>query len=173
LDHRLRLAYRETATLNLAPGVAQSTTLTAAVSAPAATSTVNVHGTSGSISHSATLLSQYSGADDQCVGCDHLSLQCVAGRATPKETILTQAQCELGSVRQDRFDAVDGKVDAQPLYLANVAIGGQLRNVLYVAPNMTSVYAFRCRQRRSDMEDFILGSGETTSDDPRLLPDHP
>ena len=38
--------------------------------------------------------------------------------------------------------AVDGKVDAQPLYLSNLMIGGQKRNVLYVVTEHGSVYAF-------------------------------
>ena len=37
---------------------------------------------------------------------------------------------------------VDGKVDAQPLYLSQVTIGGQKKNVLYVATEHGSVYAF-------------------------------
>jgi hypothetical protein len=37
---------------------------------------------------------------------------------------------------------VDGKVDAQPLYLSNVSIGGVMKNVLYVVTEHGSVFAF-------------------------------
>jgi len=37
---------------------------------------------------------------------------------------------------------VDGKVDAQPLYLSQVAINAANENVLYVATEHGSVYAF-------------------------------
>ena len=41
------------------------------------------------------------------------------------------------------FFPTDGKVDAQPLFLAGVAIPGQgIHNVLYVATEHDSVYAF-------------------------------
>ena len=48
------------------------------------------------------------------------------------------------------FFAVDGKVNAQPLYLSNVAIPGQgTHNVLYVATENDSVYAFDASERRN------------------------
>lgn len=59
-----------------------------------------------------------------------------------QETVLTPE-----NVNATRFGKlaslyVDGFVYAQPLYVANVSIGGQLRNVLYVATEHNSVYAF-------------------------------
>src|SRR5260370_4654576 len=59
------------------------------------------------------------------------------------ETTLTTA-----NVNQSKFGKlgelmVDGKVDAQPLYLSNVSIAGVgAKNVLYVATEHGSVYAF-------------------------------
>jgi len=59
------------------------------------------------------------------------------------ETVLTTA-----NVNQSKFGKlgelmVDGKVDAQPLYLSNVSItGAGTKNVLYVATEHGSVYAF-------------------------------
>src|SRR5215472_7557806 len=60
-----------------------------------------------------------------------------------QETALTTA-----NVNQTKFGklgafAVDGKVDAQPLYLSNLSIPGHgTRNVLYVATEHGSVFAF-------------------------------
>ena len=40
------------------------------------------------------------------------------------------------------FFTVDGKVDAQPLYLYKMPIGPNIHNVLYVVTENDSVYAF-------------------------------
>jgi hypothetical protein len=64
---------------------------------------------------------------------------------------------------------VDGKVDAQPLYLSSLTIGGQKRNVLYVATEHGSVYAFDADNINGTTSTSLwttstLGGGETTSD---------
>lgn len=64
---------------------------------------------------------------------------------------------------------VDGKVDAQPLYLSNVSTGGNKKNVLYVVTEHGSVYAFDADSingmtSASLWKTSTLGSGETTSD---------
>jgi hypothetical protein len=64
---------------------------------------------------------------------------------------------------------VDGKVDAQPLYLSNLMIGGQKKNVLYVATEHGTVYAFDADSINGTTSASLwkastVGSGETTSD---------
>jgi hypothetical protein len=64
---------------------------------------------------------------------------------------------------------VDGKVDAQPLYLSQVTIGGQKKNVLYVATEHGSVYAFDADSINGATSAFLwktstLGASEITSD---------
>jgi hypothetical protein len=153
-------------TLSLAPGVAQSTTLTAGLSAPAATSTVTVTGTSGSTSHSATLaLTVQAVPMTNAPDVTTYHYNVARDGLNAKETILTQTNVNPAQFGKIGFDAVDGKVDAQPLYLANVAIGGQLRNVLYVATEHDSVYAFDADSGAQIWKTSVLGSGETTSDD--------
>ena len=59
------------------------------------------------------------------------------------ETILTPGNVNVSTFGKLGFDAVDGKVDAQPLYVAGVSIPGKgTHNVLYVATENDSVYAF-------------------------------
>jgi hypothetical protein len=154
------------ATLSLAPGVAQSITLTAALSATAATSTVTFTGSSGSISHSATLaLTVQTAPMTNAPDVTTYHYDVARDGLNTKETILTQTNVNSAQFGKIGFDTVDGKVDAQPLYLANVAIGGQLRNVLYVATEHDSVYAFDADSGAQIWKTSILGSSETTSDD--------
>ncbi len=66
---------------------------------------------------------------------------------------------------------VDGHVDAQPLYLSNVAIPGKgTKNVLYVVTEHDSVYAFDADSVNGSTSTVLwhssmLASGETSSDD--------
>ena len=49
------------------------------------------------------------------------------------ETILTPSNVNSTQFGKIGFDTVDGLVDAQPLYVANLTVNGALHNVLYVA----------------------------------------
>jgi hypothetical protein len=61
--------------------------------------------------------------------------------------------------------ATDGKVDAQPLYAAGVSIPGKgERNVLVVATEHDSVYAFDADATNILWRVSLLGTGETPSD---------
>jgi hypothetical protein len=154
------------ATLSLAPGVAQSITLTAGLNAAAATSTVTFTGTSGGLSHSATLaLTVQVAAMTNAPDVTTYHYDVARDGLNAKETILTQANVNSAQFGKVGFDTVDGKVDAQPLYLANVAMGGQLHNLLYVATEHDSVYAFDADSGAQIWKTSILGTGETTSDD--------
>ncbi|HEX3968801.1 MAG TPA: hypothetical protein VHW70_12615 [Edaphobacter sp.] len=152
--------------LNLTPGVAQSTTLTAAITAAAATSTISFAGTSGSLAHSASLALTVQAApttNAPDVTTYHYDL--ARDGLNPLETILTQSNVNSTQFGKTGFFPVDSKVDAQPLYLANVIIGNQLHNILYVATEHDSVYAFDADTGVQIWKTSILGAGETTSDD--------
>ena len=154
------------ATLNLTPGIAQNTTLTAALTAAAAGTTVTFTGTSGNLTHSAPLTLTVQGAamtNAPDVTTYHYDV--ARDGLNAKETILTPGNVNSAQFGKIGFDTVDGKVDAQPLYLANVIVGGQLHNVLYVATEHDSVYAFDADNGTPLWKASILGSGETTSDD--------
>ena len=59
------------------------------------------------------------------------------------ETVLTTANVNPAKFGKLGAFIVDGKVDAQPLYVSNVSIPGHgIRNVLYVATEHGSVFAF-------------------------------
>jgi outer membrane protein assembly factor BamB len=59
---------------------------------------------------------------------------------------------------------VDGKVDAQPLYLSELMVAGAAHNVVYVATENDSVYAFDSDTGATLWHVSLLPSGETTSD---------
>ena len=153
-------------TLNLTPGTAQNMTLTAALTAAAATSTVTFTGTSGSLSHSSQLaLAVQPAPTTNAPDVTTYHYDVARDGLNMKETILTQSNVNSTQFGKIGFDSVDSKVDAQPLYLANVIIGGQFHNVLYVATEHDSIYAFDADTGAQFWKVSILGSGETTSDD--------
>jgi len=85
------------------------------------------------------------------------------------EVTLTPANVNSTQFGKKGEFTVDGKVDAQPLYLSQVTIGGQKKNVLYVATEHGSIYAFDADSVNGNTSTFLwkvttLGSGETTSD---------
>ena len=87
-----------------------------------------------------------------------------------QETTLTPADVNSTDFGKVGFFAVDGKVDAQPLYVSNVAIPGQgVHNVVYVATENDSVYAFDAvtgailwKDSARGGAQALLGAGETT-----------
>jgi hypothetical protein len=161
------------ATLSLTPGTAQSTTLTAASGATAATPTITFSGTSGTLTHTASLALTVqvptptppppkptaSAPDVTTYHYDN-----ARDGLNAQETLLTLANVNSTQFGKIGFDAVDGKVDAEPLYLANLTAGGKQRNVLFVATEHDSVYAFDADDGTQIWKTSILGTGETTSD---------
>jgi hypothetical protein len=154
------------AALSLTPGTAQSTTLTAALSAAAATPTVTFTGTSGTLTHSASLaLTVQAAPTTNAPDVTTYHFDVARDGLNAQETILTPSNVNSTQFGRIGFDTVDSKVDGEPLYLANVIAGGQLRNVLYVVTEHDSVYAFDADSGAQIWKTSIIGSGETTSDD--------
>jgi hypothetical protein len=81
------------------------------------------------------------------------------------ETTLTLANVNSATFGKIGFDTTDGKVDAEPLYLSQVTIAGSTHNVLYVATENASVYAFDADNGAVLWQVSTLGTNETPSDD--------
>ena len=79
----------------------------------------------------------------------------------PNETILTPAGVNAASFGLLHVLSVDGKVDAQPLYVANVGS----HNLLIVATEHGSMYAFDADNGSIVWQVSMLQPGETPSDD--------
>jgi len=154
------------ATLSLTPGKAQTTTLTAALTVAQATQTVTFTGTSGNLKHSATLAltveaAVKTNAPDVTTYHDDIARDGL----NAEETTLTLSNVNSTKFGKIGFDSVDGLVDAEPLYLANVVVGGKYHNVLYVVTEHDSAYAFDADNGTQLWKKSLLGSGETSSDD--------
>ena len=90
-----------------------------------------------------------------------------AGRtgANLTESVLTTANVNSSSFGLLRILSVDGKVDAQPLYLSHLSIAGGTHDVVFVATEHDSVYAFDAQTGATLWHESLLGSGESPSDD--------
>ena len=155
------------ATLTLTSGTSQSTTLTAAGSATAATPTVTFTGTSGNLTHSATLALTVQPATTTTTTAPDITTyhdDIARDGLNAQETILTPTNVNSTQFGKIGLYTVDGVVDAEPLFLANLTAGGKQRNVLYVASENDSVYAFDADTGAQIWKTSILGSNETASD---------
>lgn len=152
--------------LTLTPGVAQNTTLTASSSAAIASSTITFTSTSGSLTHSASLGLTVQPAQTTTTTPDVITFHYDVARdgLNSQESILTPANVNSTGFGKIGFDTADGKVDAQPLYLANVSIGGQLHNVLYIATEHGSLFAWDADSGKQLWKTSVIPSGETPSD---------
>jgi hypothetical protein len=152
--------------LNLTPGTAQNTTLTASSSAATASSTITFTGTSGSLTHSASLGLTVQPTQTTTAAPDVTTFHYDVARdgLNSQESILRPDNVNSSNFGKIGFDTVDGKVDAQPLYLANVSIGGQLHNVLYIATEHGSLYAWDADSGKQLWKTSVIQSGETPSD---------
>ena len=86
--------------------------------------------------------------------------------ANNTETVLTLSNVASASFGKLRFLSTDGKVDAQPLYLSALTVGGATHNVVFVATENDSVYAFDADSGALLWHVSVLPAGETVSDLP-------
>jgi hypothetical protein len=83
------------------------------------------------------------------------------------EVILTTSSVNTATFGKVAFYAVDGLVDAEPLYASNVAIPNKgTHPLLIVATENGSVYALDADSGASMWQASTLGTGERPSDDP-------
>ncbi len=86
-----------------------------------------------------------------------------------QETALTPANVNASAFGRLFTIQVDGKVDAQPLYVPSLVIpsltspGKGVHNVLYVVTEHDSAYAFDADNGTLLWQVSLLGAGETTS----------
>jgi hypothetical protein len=82
------------------------------------------------------------------------------------ESVLTLTNVNPASFGRLRFLATDGKVDAEPLYLSGLTVQGAMHNVVFVATENDSVYAFDADSGALLWQVSMLAGGETVNDLP-------
>ncbi len=99
-------------------------------------------------------------------GTDVLTYKNDPGRSGQNlsESTLTPANVSDSSFGLLRTLAVDGKVDAQPLYVSRISLSGSMHNVVYAATEHDSVYAFDADTGSQLWRVSLLAAGETSSD---------
>jgi hypothetical protein len=130
---------------------------------------VAVSNTAGNVTSNSAMLTVNPGTGNSSV--DVITYHYDNGRSGQNlnETTLSLANVNSATFGKKGEFSVDGKVDAQPLYLSQLTIAGQKKNVLYVATEHGSVYAFDADSINGTTATILwktstLGSGETTSD---------
>jgi hypothetical protein len=84
---------------------------------------------------------------------------------TVQETTLTPSNVNVNTFGKINFFTVDGKVDAQPLFVNKQSISGSLNDTVYVVTENDSIYAFSANSGRQFWKSTALEQGETPSDD--------
>ncbi len=81
------------------------------------------------------------------------------------ESVLTPSNVKSATFGLLRNLLVDGKVDAEPLYLSQLSISGTAHDTVFVATENDSVYAFDADTGATLWHVMLTASGETASDD--------
>jgi glucose dehydrogenase len=81
------------------------------------------------------------------------------------ESILTTSNVNQSTFGLRHFTTTDGKIDAQPLYLTQLQIGGAPHNVLFIATEHGSVYAIDTATYAQLWKVSLIPAGQTPSDD--------
>ena len=154
---------KDVANISGATALSYTTPATAAADNGAAFRVVVSNSVGTATSNSATLTVNAAVA----VGTDVTTYHNDAARTGQNltETTLTTTNVNSQGFGLLRNLSVDGKVDAEPLYLSQLSIAGSAHNVVFVATEHDSVFAFDSDTGAQLWKASVLGSGETTSDD--------
>jgi hypothetical protein len=161
-------------TLSLTLNAAQPVSFAASASASAGSGTVVFTGISGGTTHTASVALSVTATTTTpppppppTSSVDVTTYHFDVGRTglNPSESVLTPSNVNSTGFGLLRVFPADGKVDAQPLYLSNLTIGGQSHNVLFAATENDSVYAFDVDTNTQIWKTSVLGANETPSGD--------
>lgn len=143
---------------NLNPGTAKTITLTAP-SAAVGSGALLLRGVAGTLSQTVSL--------PLAVKVDFVTQHNDVERTglNPNEPILNPANVTTATFGLLRTLPVDQQVDAQPLVVSNVTIGGKLHDVVYVVTENDSLYAFDAASGARLWRVSVVGAHETVASD--------
>jgi len=121
-------------------------------------------GTSGSSSSSGSGSSTSSSGASAAIDVTTYHYDTMRTGQNLNETTLTPANVSSATFGLLHLLPADGLVDAAPLVVSNLSIGGVLHNVVYVATENDSVYAYDADSGAKLKQVSLLGSDETPSD---------
>ncbi len=157
-------------TFNISPGTDATVTLTAAATTAPGPIAIQVAWTSTANATPATSSTVLKLTVAPPTGADVTTYHYDNTRQgwKSKEVLLTTANVNSTTFGLLGNYAVDGKVDAQPLYLGGLTFGtgtaAHTDNVVFVATENDSVYALNAATGAQEWKVSVLGSGETPSD---------
>ena len=152
----------------IAGATGSSYTTAAAASADTGSSfTVVVTNSTGSMTSKAATLTVTATVSAAAAGTDVMTYKYDVMRTGQNltESVLTPSNVASATFGKLRNLMVDGLVDAQPLYLSKLTVAGAAHNVLFVATEHDSVYAFDADTGTILWQASLIGAGESTSDD--------
>jgi Ig-like domain-containing protein len=123
---------------------------------------VVTNGTGSMTSQAATLTVVAAGAGTDVVTYKYDAMRTGQNLAESTLTLSNVASATFGKLRNLM---VDGLVDAQPLYLSRLPVAGAMHDVVFIATEHDSVYAFDADTGAILWNVSLLGAGDTTSDD--------
>jgi hypothetical protein len=132
---------------------------------------VVTNGTGSMTSQAATLTVVAAGAGTDVVTYKYDAMRTGQNLAESTLTLSNVASATFGKLRNLM---VDGLVDAQPLYLSRLAVAGAMHNVVFIATEHDSVYAFDADTGAILWNVSLLSAGDTTSDNrgcPQVTPE--
>jgi hypothetical protein len=160
------LTYQWQKNASAIPGATASSYTTAPTSAADSGSTflVIVANSVGSVTSNSAVLTVTSGMP--APGTDVLTYKNDLSRSGQN---LSESTLTLSNVASSTFGLllnlpVDGKVDAQPLYVSQLSVSGAAHNVVFAATEHDSVYAFDADSGAVLWHVSLLAAGETLSD---------
>lgn len=151
----------------LASGASQAVVLQATSQTATGPYTILFTATSGTLKHSSSVALTVAAKTTVASGIDVTTYHYDNARdgLNAAETTLTLANVKASTFGLVGMYRVDGKVDAEPLLVSGVHVSkSATMNLLYVATEHDSVYAFDASTGAQLWKTSIFGAGETTSD---------
>jgi hypothetical protein len=151
-------------TAALTPGVARTFTLVATANAKPGTATVSFLGQVNSVNGSADLSLTIASPVNNGLDVPTWHYDMARTGLDSSETALTPTNVNSTTFRKYGIVPTDGAIDAQPLYISGLTVGGQKHNVLFLVTENDTVYAWDAASGTHLWQASALGTNETAAD---------